>query len=149
MPLPDARIGRSREPGAAYLRFPGRLDRVTQGLEPVSEPNTKRFGELAEAKRLAIESRPPLDEGAVAVDNRSDPQRRPKACHRQRGRVAKFVGLRPLDVGLREQPLTNPMSLIEHVPDRADGVSGLPVLDPALARAADPHRIVVEISNDF
>jgi hypothetical protein len=39
--------------------------------------------------------------------------------------------------------------LIEHAPDGAHRIPGLAVLDPALAGAADPYRIVVEIADDF
>jgi len=68
---------------------------------------------------------------------------------RQRGCAAEFVGLRAIGVGQRQQPLPDAALLIEHFPDRADCVAGFAVLDPAFAGAADPNRIIVEISDDF
>jgi len=39
--------------------------------------------------------------------------------------------------------------LVEHIPDGAHGIAGFAVLDRALAGAADPDRVIVEIAHDF
>jgi hypothetical protein len=35
------------------------------------------------------------------------------------------------------------------IPDRADRVAGLAILDPAFAEAVDPDGVVIEITSDF
>jgi hypothetical protein len=143
MALSGRRADLRRELGRA------RPHRFTQRFEPFSEPAPQSLGEFIAAGGLAIEIGPPFDKGTIAVDDGRDPQCRLKPRHRQRGRLAKFVSLRPLDIGLGQQPLPNLPPLIEHISDGADRVTGFSVLDPAFAGAGDPDRLVIEIANDF
>ena len=122
-----------------FLRFGRRAgERRPQRFEPFSKPAPQGSGQLAATIGVAIERRPPLDECPIATHDRRNPQSGPKINDRQRWRTAEFVGLRVLDVGLRQQPLPDLPPLIEHAPDGADGVTGFAVLDPALAGGAAP-----------
>src|SRR6266851_599715 len=123
--------------------------RTAERFEPFAEPALKGPGQFFATGRVAIKGRPPFDEGPVAIDDGRDAQGGLKAGDRQRCRAAEFVSLRPLDVGLRQQPLPNVPVLIQHTPDRPDRIARLAVLDLAFAGAADPDRIAVEIANDF
>ena len=64
-------------------------------------------------------------------------------CHR----ATEFVGLQPLGVGLRLQPLPNAPVLVKHAPDSPRRHRR--ICRPALAGATHPDRIGVEIANDF
>ena len=98
---------------------------------------------------LAVEIRPPFDKGALAVDDLEDTQGGLESRHRQRGLAAELIGLRALDVGQRKQPLADMAALVMHAPDRADRVARFALLDGAFAGAADPDRVIVEITDDF
>src|SRR6266702_7680343 len=135
--------GFRREPG------PSARQDVAERFEPFAERSPKRPGQLVAAGRLAIEGRPPFDEGPVSIHDRGNAQGGLETGNRQRRRVAEFVGLRPLDVELRQQPLPDVPALVQHAPDSADGIAGFAVLDLTGPGTADPNRIVVEITNDF
>jgi len=112
------------------LRMPARL--VYRGL-----PGTRRGG--WPSCRAAIRAICRTSSGMFRS------VRRDGQCRRD----AEFVGLRPLGVGLRLQPLPNAPVLVKHAPDSPDGIAGFAVLDRALAGATLPDRIGVEIANDF
>src|SRR5258706_3348458 len=125
------------------------VERIAQRFEPFAEPAAKRPGQFIAKGGLAIEGRPPFDECPVAIHDGRDAQGGLKVGDRQRCLAAEFVSLRPLDVGLPQQPLPNPPVLIKHSSDSPDRIAGFAVLDLALAGAGDPDRIVVQIANDF
>ena len=85
---------------------------------------------------VAVEGRPPLDEAAAAVGDRGDPERRAVVVDVER-RLLEVVGVRALEVGVREQLLPDVGAVREReAADRADLVAGLAVLDLALRRRA-------------
>src|SRR5579884_2487115 len=102
---------------AEVTRADGRVEMGPEGFEPLGKPAAQGRRDLLAAFGPAIECRPPLDEGAVAVDDGGDAHAGAEVGHRQGRRAAELVDLRALDIGERQQPLADAPALVEHVPD--------------------------------
>src|SRR6478735_8110305 len=81
--------------------------RVAERFEPFLKRALKGSGQFVPPGGFAVERRPPFDERPAAIGNWRDPQGGLIVGHRHGRRAAEFVALRPFDVGLRQQPLTD------------------------------------------
>src|SRR5258705_13455078 len=104
---------------------------VAPRFQPFLERAGQRRGQPATAARIAIKRRRPLHERPLAVYDRRDANGRLIIGDRQRRCAAKFVGLRPFDIRLGQEPLADVYTAKMHASDRADGIAGLAVLDLA------------------
>jgi hypothetical protein len=65
-----------------------------QRFEPPGKCLAKERNSFLAAVEFTVECRPPFDKGAIAFDDRRDPQRRLKIARRYRRLASERVGLR-------------------------------------------------------